>query len=127
MTNDRPKILCVDDEMKNLDLYKAVLDPRGFQIVRAKSGTEALERAREEKIDLVLLDVMMPDMDGFEACRRLKADPGTTAIPVVMITALDDQNSLVKGLRAGTTLFLSKPLGDRDLVFRIKCILGMPG
>lgn len=126
MIDGKPRILCVDDEPVNLDLYSAMLEPRGFEIIRAESGEEALEKIKQGKIDLVILDIMMPEIDGFEVCRKLKKDPATTHVPVVMITCLNDKDSLARGLQAGTSLFISKPLNGVDLSLRIKFFLGLP-
>jgi CheY-like chemotaxis protein len=126
MINGKPRILCVDDEPLNLDLYTATLEPRGFEVIRAESGEAALEKIKHESIDLVLLDVMMPKTDGFEVCRKIKIDPATAHIPVVMITALNDNDSLVKGLMAGAINFISKPIKGVDLALRIKYFLGIP-
>ncbi|MBI5410012.1 MAG: response regulator [Nitrospirae bacterium] len=126
MMDRKPKILCVDDEPMNLDLYAAMLEPRDFEVIRAESGDAALERIKQENIDLVILDIMMPTVDGFEVCRKIKKDPETAHIPVMMITALDDKNSLARGLQAGAGLFMSKPIKGIDLSLRIKFFLGMP-
>lgn len=119
-----PRILCVDDEPYNLDLYEVELESHGFAISRAENGAEALLKVSQERIDLVLLDVMMPDMDGYEVCRTLKNDPASQDIPVVMITALKDHGSYAKGVQAGTRLFLVKPIHNAFLVLRINFFLG---
>ncbi|MBI5848902.1 MAG: response regulator [Nitrospirae bacterium] len=106
----KPQILCLDDEPKNLKLYEAMLLPNEFEVIKAENGPEALELISKEKIDLILLDVMMPGMDGFEVCRSLKSDPATASIPIVIITALSDKESLNLALQAGTSLFLTKPI-----------------
>ena len=87
MSCTMPKVLCVDDEPKNLALLEAMLLPRGYGVVLASSGQEALEKIKTEQIDLCLLDVIMPGIDGFEVCRRIKSDDRYRSIPVVMITA----------------------------------------
>ena len=94
-----------------------------FQVTAAYSGAEALAICAEGQVDIVLLDVMMPEMDGFEVCRRLKADPRTHHIPVVMITALDQVSDRVKGLEAGADDFLNKPVDDTQLLARVKSLV----
>jgi len=95
------RILCVDDEPINLSLLDAMLSPRGYDVVLASSGPEALEKIQTERIDICLLDLMMPGMDGFEVCRRIKADEEHGNIPVVMITAHADMETGSVGLRPG--------------------------
>ena len=91
MIAQKPRILCVDDEYTNLLLLEALLVPKGYECVFAKNGIEALEIIKEQHIDLVLLDVMMPEIDGFDVCRRIKSDERSRRIPVVMVTALEVQ------------------------------------
>jgi cyclic di-GMP phosphodiesterase len=122
MNADRARILCVDDEPVNLELYGAILEPRGYDTVMVESGAEALEKAREG-VDLLLLDIMMPGMDGFEVCSRLKADPVTRPIPVVMVTAIADREARLKGLEAGANDFLTKPVDRVELTVRVKNLL----
>ncbi len=93
-----PKILCVDDEPLNLSLLMAILLPRGYDVVAATNGTEVLEKIRTGGIDICLLDIMMPGMDGFDVCRQIKSDPLHRTIPVVMITSLvDNKENRIKG------------------------------
>ena len=92
-------------------------------MLTATNGPDALETCENGKIDVVLLDVMMPDMDGFEVCRRLKADPATSHIPVVMITALDQVSDRIRGLEAGADDFLTKPVNDLQLMTRVKSLV----
>src|SRR5690606_40030181 len=91
-----------------------------YEVASALSGPEALSLCESTEIDIVLLDVMMPGMDGFEVCRRLKSDPRTQHIPVIMITALDQTSDRVKGLEAGADDFLTKPVDDIALITRVK-------
>lgn len=119
----KPKILCVDDEPLNLSLLEAILSPRGFEVVQAGSGTEAIEKIRAEKIDICLLDVMMPGMDGFEVCRKIKCDEDYSNIPVVMITALTDTENRINGIKAGAEDFISKPFDVGEVLARIKMLL----
>lgn len=123
MVIGRPKILCVDDEPANLKLLDAVLTPRGYEVIKAKDGEEALERIKGQEIDLIVLDVMMPKMDGFEVCKRIKEDPLTQHIPVVMVTALADKKSRIKGLENGANDFLAKPVDSSELTVRVKNLL----
>lgn len=117
------RILVVDDIPANLRLLEARLKAEYYDVKTATSGAEALETCLIDRIDLVLLDVMMPDMDGFEVCERLKADISTHDIPVVMITALDGTAERIRGLEAGADDFLTKPANDLQLMTRVKSLL----
>lgn len=117
------RILVVDDVPANRKLLEARLRADYFEVVTAENGADALEICENGKIDLVLLDVMMPGMDGFEVCRRLKADAGTNHIPVVMVTALDGMADRVQGLEAGADDFLTKPVNDLQLMTRVKSLV----
>jgi two-component system cell cycle response regulator len=114
------RVLVVDDILANVKLLEARLAAEYFEVLTAHSGREALEVCARERVDVVLLDVMMPGMDGFEACRRLKADPATHHLPVVMVTALDQPSDRVQGLESGADDFLTKPVDDIALVTRVK-------
>src|SRR5437773_7945212 len=116
------RILVVDDVPANVKLLEARLSAEYFDVMTASNGTEALALARRAECDIVLLDVMMPDMDGFEVCRRLKTDPATHHIPVVMVTALDQPSDRVRGLEAGADDFLTKPVSDIALVARVRSL-----
>ena len=117
------KILVVDDIAPNVKLLEAKLTREFFRVITAMSGAEALEKARTEKPDVILLDIMMPGMDGFEVCEHLKADPATQNIPVVMVTALTDIADRVRGLEAGADDFLSKPVNDLALMSRVRSLI----
>ncbi|MIL10220.1 response regulator, partial [Salmonella enterica subsp. enterica] len=117
------RILVVDDVPANRKLLEARLRAEYFDVVSASSGPEALEACENGKIDLVLLDVMMPGMDGFEVCKQLKVNPATSYIPVVMITALDGMADRIEGLRAGADDFLTKPVNDLQLMTRVKSLV----
>ncbi len=117
------RILVVDDIPANVKLLEARLLAEYFEVLTATSGPEALETCENGKVDVVLLDVMMPDMDGFEVCRRLKADPSTSHIPVVMITALDQVSDRIRGLEAGADDFLTKPVNDLQLMTRVRSLV----
>lgn len=117
------RILVVDDIPANLRLLEARLLAEYFDVVTALSGQEALDICASGQIDVILLDVMMPGMDGFEVCRRLKRDAATAHIPVVMVTALDQAEDRVRGLEAGADDFLSKPVNDLQLITRVKSLV----
>src|SRR6476469_10853156 len=114
------RVLVVDDILANVKLLEARLAAEYFDVFTAYSGEEALELLRTERVDVVLLDVMMPGMDGFEVCRRIKASPKTMHVPVIMVTALDQPSDKVQGLEAGADDFLTKPVDDIALVTRVK-------
>jgi len=114
------RVLVVDDIEANVKLLVARLTIEYFETLTARSGEEALQICASEGADVVLLDVMMPGMDGFEVCRRLKADPKTQHIPVIMVTALDQPSDKVQGLEAGADDFLTKPVDDIALITRVK-------
>jgi two-component system cell cycle response regulator len=117
------RILIVDDVAANRRVLEARLTAEYFDVRSASNGREALDEAVSERVDLVLLDVMMPDMTGFEVCAALKADPRTAHIPVIMVTALDQAEDRVKGLDCGADDFLTKPVSDVALVTRVKSLL----
>ena len=112
------RVLVVDDQDQNLRLLHAVLSPRGHDVVRASSGEEALRVLAEEDIDVVLLDIVMPGMDGYEVCRRIRDEPTTAYLPVVMVTASGDQEK-IKSLEAGADDFLTKPIDRNALLARV--------
>ncbi len=114
------RVLVVDDNIANVKLLESRLKAEYFEVMTASSGYEALEICGREQPDVVLLDVMMPGMDGFEVCTRLKADPKTQTIPVVMVTALDQPSDRIRGLEAGADDFLTKPVNDIALVTRVR-------
>jgi response regulator RpfG family c-di-GMP phosphodiesterase len=125
MTEHIPRILCVDDEVMNLKLLEAVLLPLGYEVVMAGDGEEALRKIREGKVDCVLLDVMMPKMNGLEACRKIKEDEETRNLPVVLITALTSREDRIRGIEAGADDFLSKPFDEGEVIARTKMLLKM--
>ena len=116
-------ILIVDDTPVGRDTLEALLYKQGYNLAFAASGPETLTKAEELMPDLILLDVMMPGMNGFEVCRRLRANPILAEVPVIMVTALDDQSSRIKGIEAGADDFITKPFNRVELRARVKTIL----
>ena len=123
MKRTLPRILCVDDEYMNLVLLDAMLSPSGYEIVPASSGAEALKLMETERFDLCLLDVMMPGIDGFEVCRRIKAAGGQRQIPVVLLTAHSGKEQRILGIEAGAEDFICKPLDAAEVLARVKMLL----
>lgn len=117
------RVLVVDDIPANVKLLEARLMAEYFDVVTAEDGFKALAICDEEQVDIILLDIMMPGMDGFEVCERLKANPNTAHIPVVMVTALDQPSDRVRGLKAGADDFLTKPVNDLQLIARVKSLV----
>ncbi|MGB6172627.1 MAG: PleD family two-component system response regulator [Xanthobacteraceae bacterium] len=116
------RVLVVDDIPANVKLLEARLSAEYFDVVTAMSGRDALAICERAECDLVLLDVMMPDMDGFEVCRRIKSNPATHHIPVIMVTALDQPSDKVRGLEAGADDFLPKPISELALIARVRSL-----
>ncbi|MFZ3137565.1 MAG: HD domain-containing phosphohydrolase [Thermodesulfovibrionales bacterium] len=121
--NKKQKILLADYEEKSIKLMGAILQSCNYDIETAKSGLEALEKTKETSPDLILLDIFMPGMDGYEVCKTLKEDPSTQHIPVVMVTGLEVKDSKIKGLDAGANDFLTKPVDRIELILRVKNLL----
>src|SRR5947209_10648321 len=116
------RVLIVDDVPANLKLLESRLSAEYFDTMTASNGAEALSVCDRAEWDVVLLDVMMPDMDGFEVCRRLKTSVSTQHIPVVIVTALDQPSDRVRGLEAGADDFLTKPVSDIELIARVRSL-----
>ena len=118
-----PCILIVDDNPENLDIFRTRLARHGYEILTAADGEEALATARATQPDLILLDIMMPKLDGIEVCRRLKADRSLPFMPIIMVTARADSKDIVAGLEAGADEYLTKPVDQGALVARVKSML----
>jgi signal transduction histidine kinase len=123
MVESQTTILVVDDEIKVLRRLEALLLPRGYRVITASNGAEALQRVQQEPPDLIVLDVLMPDMDGFAVCRRLKDNSETSLIPVLLMTVLSDAKDRITGFEAGADDFLSKPVHRDELLARIRALL----
>ncbi len=116
-------ILIVDDNQQNLELLVAYLEELPCQIITATNGVEAIEMVENQRPDVILLDVMMPRMSGFEVCKKLKSQPSTRSIPIIMVTALNEIGDIERGVESGTDDFLSKPVKKLELVTRVKSLL----
>src|SRR5882757_7792092 len=117
------RVLVVDDILSNVKLLEAKLSAEYFEVMSAFNGLECLAKMEDTIPDIVLLDVMMPGMDGFEVCRRIKTNPRTAHVPVVMVTALDQPSDRVAGLDAGADDFLTKPVDDAALFARVRSLV----
>jgi CheY-like chemotaxis protein len=122
-TDKPPAILVVDDNQQNLEVLQAYLEDIYCRTIPALDGIEALEIVEKDPPDLILLDIMMPKMSGFEVCRRLKNNPKTAEIPVIMVTALSEFGDIERGIDSGTDDFLSKPVNKLELLTRVKTML----
>ena len=118
-----PKILVVDDETYIVELVKFNLEKEGYRVIVAYDGIHALEIVREENPHLILLDIMLPSMDGLEVCRTLKQDPNYNTIPIIMLTAKGDEFDTVLGLEMGADDYIKKPFSPREMVARVKARL----
>jgi len=118
-----PRILIADDSQANAELLEAHLDGTGFDTRIASNGEETLAAARAWNPDVILLDVMMPKLSGFEVCQRLRADPATKAVGVLMVTALDQPTDVEKAIAVGTDDFITKPINKTELLRRVRALL----
>jgi CheY-like chemotaxis protein len=118
-----PIVLVVDDNQENLELLQAYLEDIDCEAVSARDGLEALDIISDNPPDLILLDVMMPKMSGFEVCKRLKNDPKNSDIPIIMVTALNEFGDIERGIDSGTDDFISKPVNKLELLTRVRTML----
>lgn len=116
-------VLAVDDQELNLAILEDYLVPLGYRVIKARNGREALAQIESARPDLVLLDIMMPEIDGYEVCRRVKENPESRDIPVVMVTSLEGTEEMVKALEFGADEFLTKPVNDIEIQARVKSLL----
>lgn len=123
MMKSKPILLAVDDQPQNIELLEAFLVPQGYDVLCACSGEEALAKLGENAIDLILLDVMMPGMDGFEVTRRVRENLSFRLLPIILVTALRDKDDHIKGIEAGCDDFLSKPIDKTELLARVRALL----
>ena len=119
----KSKILIIEDEPDILEVIQYNLEREGHKVVACRNGEQGLSRIRTDNPDLVILDLMLPGMDGVEVCRQVKADPITRAIPVIMVTAKSEESDVVLGLGIGADDYISKPFSPRELVARVKVVL----
>src|SRR5882672_40357 len=117
------KVLIVDDNPQNIELLSAFLESLPCKLITAVDGVEALERVAAEKPDLILLDIMMPRMSGFQVCRKLKSDPATRDIQILMVTALNEPGDIEQATECGTDDFVSKPVTKFELLARVRSLL----
>lgn len=117
------KIMVIEDEPDIVEVITYNLSREGFQVLSANDGEEGLDRTRDESPDLVLLDLMLPGLDGVELCRRLKSEPRTRRIPIIMVTAKGDESDVVLGLGVGADDYIKKPFSPKELVARVKAVL----
>ena len=120
-----PKVLLVDDDERNLRLLKGILFTEPYEILTAAGGYEALDSVHTHRPSLILLDIMMPELSGFDVCQQLKSSPETRMIPVVMVTALNDVSDRVRAMEAGADDFLSKPVDATELIVRVRSLIRM--
>ena len=117
------RILIADDNQQNCELLEAYLEGEGYQVEFSVDGQQTLEKVAREQPDLILLDIMMPKLSGYEVCQKLKDDPATSDIPIVMVTALHESGDIEKAVNAGADDFLSKPVNKLELTTRVRSLL----
>ena len=123
MTTRKPRILCVDDEPANLKFLDALLTPYGYEVIKAENGREAIEKISQDKIGLVLLDVMMPELNGFDVCKMIKEEERFRYVPIILVTALRSSKDRIRGFEVGADDFISKPFDQGEILARIKMLL----
>lgn len=116
-------VLIVDDEPLTQDMLRLMLEPAGFRVTSAEHGMEALEKIQESKPDIVLLDVMMPHMDGITVCKKLRSNPETADLPIIMLSGKTHLNAVEEGLSAGANRYLAKPMSRADLIKNLNEVL----
>ncbi len=119
----KPKILVIEDESDLLEVIQYNLEREGHKVIACRNGEQGLSRIRTDNPDLVILDLMLPGLDGVEVCRRVKADPVTRAIPIIMVTAKSEESDIVLGLGIGADDYITKPFSPKELVARVKVVL----
>ena len=119
----KPVILIVDDQPQNIELLEAYLAPQGYEIVKAANGEEALGKLSGNQIDLIMLDIIMPGMDGFEVARRIRQDEAHRLLPIILVTVLRETEDRVKGIEAGCDDFISRPIDKTELLARVRSLL----
>ncbi|MFA5176802.1 MAG: response regulator [Candidatus Omnitrophota bacterium] len=124
---EKAKILVVDDNEKNVELLEAILLAAGFEVLKAYDGKQAIEMTGRERPDLLLLDIMMPQLDGFQVCEILRKDPQNTALPVIMVTAKDKESDIVQSLEKGADEYIVKPINQKELLSKIGNMLDKAG
>lgn len=123
METSKGRILIVDDDPHAVEILLRMLQREGYECIGVQSGQEALKAAKEKAVDVILLDVMMPEMDGLQVCERLRQDPDLLQIPVMLLTARDDLDTRTQGMNLGVSEFLTKPINKRELFSRIEAQL----
>src|SRR5512144_1777400 len=118
--HSKPRVLAVDDVVQNLQVVGTMLRNEGYEVMPASSGVQALERVRVRTPDLILLDLMMPDMDGLDVCRRLKSDSVGRQIPIIFLTASNEMDHLLKGFEVGAVDYVTKPFNGPELLARVR-------
>jgi DNA-binding response OmpR family regulator len=118
------RILVVDDEPDILQLERMILVNAGYEVETVADGASALARVAESDYDLIILDVMMPDLDGFEVCQRIKADPRSSDVPILFLTAKDEPKALLEGFKAGAAMYISKPFSEAKLLALVSTLVG---
>ncbi|MFA5157172.1 MAG: response regulator [Candidatus Omnitrophota bacterium] len=119
----KAKILVIDDNEKNVELLEAILQAAGFEVLKAYNGKQAIEMIGKERPDLLLLDIMMPELDGFQVCELLRKDPQNSGLPVVMVTAKDKESDIVQSLERGADDYIVKPIDKKELLGKIEDML----